>query len=220
MFKTTGVRKVAFTGALLLLSGLAACKNEDPQVNGAARDDVTLTGHVLSGSATSPVRIDVFSDLQCPSCRELFIQILQPVMKEYKDKVSIVYHEFPLSGHRYAHPAARYVAAAGRLGQPQMLSVYDAIFNDQAYWATDGNLEASVSKGISGEDFARVQQILQNSNSLAEINNTIQKEQQLGIRKGVNVTPTMFISHGGSEQKVEGRPTYQVMKQFLDSIVK
>jgi len=220
MFRTTGIRKVTLAGALLLLPCLAACKNEALQINGAAREDVALTGHVLSGSAASPVRIEVFSDLQCPSCRELFIQILQPVMKEYKDKVSIVYHEFPLSGHRYAHPAARYVAAAGKLGQRQMLSVYDAIFNDQAYWASDGSLEVSVSKALSGEDLTKVRQILQNSNSLAEINETIEKEQQLGIRKGVTVTPTMFISHGGGEQKVEGRPTYQVMKQFLDSIVK
>lgn len=213
------MRKIAFIAALLLSLCFAACKKETPRLDGQSWDP-HLPGHILNGSDDSPVRIEVFSDLQCPGCRELFIRILKPAMKEYQDKISVVYYEFPLSGHQYARPAAQYVAAANKLGQRQALSVYDAIFNDQVYWAIDGSLENSVAKALSDEDFQRVRRILQDRASLAEINETIEKEYLLGMHKGVNSTPTVFISHGGMEQKIEGAPSYQILKQFLDPLVK
>jgi protein-disulfide isomerase len=166
------------------------------------------------------VRIEVFSNLQCPACRELFIRILKPMMKEYQDKICVTYYEFTLSGYRYAPAAARYVAAANRLGKQQVLAAYDAIFNDQVYWAVDGSLETSVEKALSSEDLQRVQQILRDNALLAEINETIEKENLLGMQKGVNSTPTMIISYGGREEKVVGVPTTQVMKRFLDPILK
>ena len=221
MFKTQNIRKITFAVALLLPLCLTACRKDASQIDGQAREELRLTGHVLSGSDDSPVRIEVFSDLQCPACRELFIRILKPAMQEYQDKVSVVYYEFPLSGHQYALPAARYVAAANKLGRQQALSVYDMVFNDQVYWAIDGSLEASVTKALSNDDLLRMRQILTDKASLAEINETIEKEQLMGMRKGVNSTPTVFISHGGREQKVEGGAlTYQVLKQFLDPLVK
>ena len=179
-----------------------------------------VEGQVLSGSEASRVRIEVFSDLQCPACRDLFLSTLQPLMEDYKDEVSVVYYEFPLPMHNYARPAARYVAAAAKLGTQQVLSVYKAIYYDQTYWSRDGNLEDSVSKALFAEDFQKITQIMQDADSLAEINQTIEKELQFGKRKGVNSTPTMFISHGGREQKVEGKLPYQALKLFLDPAMK
>ncbi|MDR0311200.1 MAG: DsbA family protein [Acidobacteriota bacterium] len=219
MFRILNTKTIAFVIALLLLSGLTACKKEAPQEQ--ALEETPFTGHILSGSTASPVRIEVFSDMQCPACRELFIGIIRPVIKEYQDKVCVIYHEFPLSGHQYARPAARYVAAAAKLGQRQALSVYEAIFNDQVFWGVDGSLEKSVSKALSGEDFTKAMQILRDANSLAQINETIEKELQLGMRKGVNSTPTMFVSYSGKEEKLDRRPpSFQIMKQFLDPLVK
>jgi len=218
MFKTLNMRKCAFAAALLLPLCLAACQKEAPQMEGQTRKEIT--GHVLGGSDDSPVRIEVFSDLQCSACRGLFIEIIQPLMREYQDKLSVVYYEFPLNIHPYARPAARYAAAANKLGRRKLLSVYEEIFKDQEDWAADGSLENSVSKALSGEDFQRIRQTLRDADSMAEINETIEKEIQLGMSKGVSSTPTLFISHGGREQKIEGRPTYQVMKQFLDPILK
>jgi len=214
------MKKVTFSVALLLLSCFVACKKEASQPDGLLREESRASGHVLSGSAASPVKIEVFSDLQCSGCREFFLRTIQPILKDYQEKVSVVYHEFPLSFHQYSRPAARYVAAANKLGQRQALSVYEAIFNDQAYWASDGRLEDSVAKALSSEDFMRVGQILRDVNALDEINETIEKELQIGMRKGVNSTPTIFVYYDGKEQKVEGVPNYQVMKQFLDRMVK
>ena len=209
-----------FAAALLLMLCLAACQKEAPQSGGQAGKESHALGQVLSGSSASPVKIEVFSDFQCPSCRELFLKTLQPVMKDYEDKINIIYYEFPLSGHQYSRPAARYVTAAAMLGQRQALSVYEAIFNDQGYWAADGSLEDSVSKALSTEDFLRVRQTLRDAASMAEIDGIIEKEHQLGMRRGVNSTPTIFFSHNGKEEKVDGYIPYQVMKHFLGSVMK
>lgn len=220
MLKAFNMRKITFAAALLLTLCLIACRKDAPQTGEQAEEKLPELGQVLSALAAAPVKIEVFSDLQCPSCRELFLRTIQPTIRDYPDKVSVIYYEFPLSMHPYAHQAARYVAAAAKLGQRQALSVYEAIFNEQANWAADGNLEEPVSKALSLEDFMRVVQTLRDPNSLDEINKTIGKEQQLGRRRGVNSTPTMFITNGGKEQKVEGSLNYQVMKQFLDPIAK
>ena len=221
MFKTLNMKKIALPVAILLPLCLAACRKDASQINGQLREEPLLAGHVLSGSADSPVRIEVFSDLECPACRDLFIKIIKPVIAEYQDKVNIVYYEFPLSGHPYARPAAQYVSVANKLGRKQAFAVYDAIFNDQIYWAIDGSLEKSVEKALSAEDLRKMRQILLNRASMAEINETIDKEYLWGLNKGVNATPTIFISNGGKEQKVEGgAPTYQLLKQFLDPLVK
>ena len=221
MFMTLNMRKFKCAVALLLPLCLAACGKGSTQTGGQAREDIRLEGHVLSGSNDSPVRIEVFSDLQCPACRDLFIRIIKPIMNEYQDKVCVVYYEFPLSGHQYARPAARFAAAANKLGHKQVLSVYDSIFNDQGYWSMDGSVEISVEKALSNEDMQRVRQLLRDKSSLAEINETIEREQLFGMHKGVNSTPTVFISNGGREQRVGGSVmTYPVLKQFLDPLVK
>ena len=62
------------------------------------------SGQILGGSKNSPVKIEVFSDFECPACRELYLVTIRQVLQEYssKDKVCVIYHEFPLSSHRYS----------------------------------------------------------------------------------------------------------------------
>jgi protein-disulfide isomerase len=175
-------------------------------------------GQMLGGSADSPIRIEVFSDFQCSACREFYMSTIRQVLQDYssKDKVCVIYHEFPLTIHRYSREAARYSEAAGQLGVPKLLSVMDALFTDQALWSQDGKLEASVSKALPREDFLKLKKIM----SDPSIDLAVEKELQLGVKSEIKSTPTMFISYIGKKQKVEGIVTYLVLKQFIDSIIK
>lgn len=176
------------------------------------------SGQILGGSKNSPVKIEVFSDFECPACRELYLGTIRQVLQEYssKDKVCVIYHEFPLSSHKYSREAARYSAAAGRLGRQKLLPVLDSLFMDQAHWSQDGSIEKTVAKALPQEDFIKLKQIMADPSINAEVTKGV----ELGIQKKVTSTPTMFISYIGKQQKVEGLVTYLVMKQFLDSIVK
>ena len=177
-----------------------------------------VPGQILGGSPSSPVRIEVFSDFQCSACREFYLGTIRQVLQDYasKDKVCIVYHEFPLAMHKFSRNAARYAEAAGRLGVHRLLPVMDALFMDQAKWSQDGNLDAAVSKVLPHEDFLKLKKLMQNPS----INQVIEREIQLGIKQQIKSTPTMFISYSGKQQRVEGLVTYLVLKQFIDSIIK
>jgi protein-disulfide isomerase len=176
------------------------------------------SGHVLGGALNSPIRIEVFSDFQCSACREFYLRTIRQLLQEYssKDKVCVIYHEYPLTTHRYSRSAAQYAEAAAQLGVQKLLSVMDSLFMDQAQWTQDGNLEASISKALSREDFLKLKKAMQNP----AIDQAINKDIQLAIMQKIKSTPTMIISYTGKQQKVEGLVTYLVLKQFIDSIIK
>jgi protein-disulfide isomerase len=173
---------------------------------------------MLGGSLTSPIRIEVFSDFQCPACRELYLGTIRQVLQDYssKDKVCVIYYEFPLPMHQYAKEAARYSEAAGRLGQQKLLPVYESLFNDQEQWAKDGSIDLAISKALPGEDVQRLKKEMKEPG----INAEIEKQIQLGLKREIQSTPTLFISYPGKQQKVEGVVAYTILKQFIDSIVK
>ena len=185
---------------------------------GPAQSSDSASGQILGGSLNSPIKLEVFSDFQCPACRDLFLGTIRQVLKEYssKDKVCVIYYEFPLTMHKYSRSAALYVEAASRMGKQKVLSIMEALYIDQAKWSQDGNIEASISKVLAPDDLKKLKMILQDTSISAEV----EKDRQLGVMKKIDSTPTIFISQPGKQQKVEGRIDYPVMKQFIDSIVK
>jgi protein-disulfide isomerase len=194
---------------LLLLVGLlpAPIRSASPE-----------SGRILGGPGNAPVKLEVFSDFQCPSCREFYLEAIIPVLRDYasKGKVCVIYHEFPLNMHLYARDAARFSIAAYRLGQLKWVPVLDSLYQNQAWWSLDGSVEATVSRAMSREDFQRVKQSLQDPS----INRELESEIALGKKREIKSTPTIFIIHGGGEEKVEGGIPYLVLKQYLDQITK
>ncbi len=144
---------------------------------------------------------------------------MRRVLVEYsgQNKVCVIYHEFPLTIHPYAREAARYAEAAAQLGRDKLLMVYDTLFMNQAQWAEDGNVEATVAKALSRADFQMLKKVMLDPG----INASIEKEIRLGNQLRIMSTPTFFIYvHGKLQQKVEGRLTFVSLKQFLDPRVK
>ncbi len=176
------------------------------------------SGHILGGSIKSPVHIEIFSDYQCSACREFYLGTIRQILQEYssRDKVCVIYHEYPLAGHKYSRIAARYAAAASRLGTRQLRAVMDSLFMDQAKWVQDGKIEASIRKALSQEDFQKLQNILRDSS----INLAIEKDVSLANKNQIRSTPTMFIRYSGKQEKAEGMVPYIVLKQFIDTKIK
>ncbi len=172
-------------------------------------------GKVLGGSFDAPIRIEVFSDFQCPGCRELYLDVMRRILVEYsrQNKVCLIYHEFPLQMHQYSQEAARYAEAASRFGRDKLLKLYDVLFTDQALWSQDGRIEASVSKALTRVELQELKKILRDPSIQAAIDQDI----QLGLQRQVRQTPTFFIYAGRREQKVEGRLSYISLKQFIDT---
>jgi protein-disulfide isomerase len=179
-------------------------------------------GHLIGGSAKSPIRIEVFSDFECPYCREFYLFVIRQVLQNYssKDLVSVVYFEFPLPSHTYSKEAARYSEAASRVGQNTLLKVQEALYREQLDWKKTGKLEPVVAKVLTPDEMKKLKQFMTDPG----INAAIEKDFQTGSALGVDGTPTMFIYFPpGKQQKVEmknGPLVYDTVRKFLDKHLK
>jgi len=172
----------------------------------------------LGGQLDAPIRIDVFSDFQCPACGVLYLETMRQVLRDYStsNKVCVVYHEFPLPVHAHAREAARWSIAAQKLGRKQWVAVVDALYSHQGGWAASGKVEPVVANALSAEDYTEAKRILLRP----EVDQILERDLALGRERKVESTPTMFITAVAREQKVVGGLPYAVLKNFFDRIVK
>ena len=92
----------------------------------------------LGGQPGAPVKIEVFSDYQCPVCRTFYLETLKPLLADYTKenkiaKICVVYRDYPLDMHPFARKAARFALAANRLSRERWLRVTDALYTEQAH---------------------------------------------------------------------------------------
>ena len=172
----------------------------------------------LGGKPGAPVRFEVFSDYQCPACRAFYLETIRPLLKEYgpDSKVCIIYHDFPLKVHKYAFEASRYAVAALRLGRDQWLRVCEALYADQPRWAADGKVEGVVARVLSADEMTKVKTFLEDPS----LDQFINQEIALANKRHVSSTPTFFLYAQGQEQKVVGKISYPVLKEYLDRLLK
>ncbi|MFH1573633.1 MAG: thioredoxin domain-containing protein [Acidobacteriota bacterium] len=198
------------TGVLVVLASILQSPAQSQ--NGKANDTCD------SGQPNAPVKIEIFSDFQCPACRAFYLDTIRPILKEYasQNRVCIVYHDFPLQMHSYARPATRYAIAARRLGRDQWLRVCEALYTDQALWTETGKLEPVVARVLSSDEMARIKKILEDPT----IEESIEQAIALAVQRGIRSTPTFFINANGREQRVVGGVSYPILKDYLERLFK
>lgn len=172
----------------------------------------------LGGSYDAPIRLDVFSDFQCTHCRELFLNTIPQILKEYcsLNKVCIVYHEYPLRSNPYSRKAAQYSLAAQMLGREPWRSVMTALYQQQDKWGQTGDLDEIVAKALSADDYSKLKKLVLDPSVDTAIDNDI----TLGEKNEVTGTPTILVNALGREQKVVGPIPFPVLKDYFDSIVR
>jgi len=79
--------------------------------------DVNIGSSPILGAKDAPVTIVHFCDFQCPFCAREYPKLKQ-VLKDYGEKVRLVYKQFPLSFHKKAKAAhgGGICEAVGRAG--------------------------------------------------------------------------------------------------------
>jgi protein-disulfide isomerase len=197
-------RSAAVLVVMLAVAGVVAAYGDDLEC--------------VAGLPSSPIKIEVFSDFQCPSCRTFYLETIRPVIENYArfNRVSIYYYDFPLAQHPYARQAARFAVAARKLGRAQWAQVTDALYSEQALWSADGKVEAAVARSLSPEDLAKAKKLMENH----IIDEEIERAIMIGNSRGVTSTPTFFVTAGGREQRVVGGVAYPILKNFLDQNAK
>ncbi|HXE75270.1 MAG TPA: thioredoxin domain-containing protein [Candidatus Xenobia bacterium] len=169
------------------------------------------------GSPNAPLKVEVFSDYQCPACRAFYFDVARPLMADYTTagKVCLIYHEFPLRGHQYARRAAQYAEAAARLGPNQWIRVTDAIFYYQPQWSQDGQLEPVVAKALTEKEMDVVRRLVDDPGIDAAVESGVRE----GQRRGVRSTPSSFIIAPGREERIPPGVQYPILRRVLDGLL-
>jgi protein-disulfide isomerase len=84
------------------------------------------------GRKDAPIKIEVFYDMQCPSCFA-FHPVLKAALAKYKDSLFITFRHFPISLHDKAFLAAVAVESANRQGKG--FEMIDMLLSNQNEWA-------------------------------------------------------------------------------------
>lgn len=92
--------------------------------------------HPFLGSKDAPVTIYEFIDYQCPYCKKFADETLPKIKSDYidKNKVNVVFKDFPLDVHRNALAAAQ--AARCAHNQNKFKQMHDLIFETQDKWSS------------------------------------------------------------------------------------
>jgi protein-disulfide isomerase len=105
-----------------------------PRSSGA--EPRTTEGFYYKGPADAKVVVTEYADFQCPGCAYFARSAAAAFEAEYvaTGKIQFVYHEYPLSGHANAVPAAEAARCAG--DQNAFWAMHGLLFNNQRVWAS------------------------------------------------------------------------------------
>ena len=180
-------------------------------VNGVTDIDPTKA----FGSKSAPVIVEIYSDFQCPACKQLFLNTTQKVMDNYVNsgKVYLVHRDFPLPMHAYSRVAASYSRAAAHIGKCE--PVEKVLFQNQEKWEKDGDVKGIVASVLSPAEMKKVQAIV----DAKTLEPMIEKDKQLGLTLPVTQTPTSVFHAKGQNYPYAGTLSYDVLKEFLDQLI-
>jgi protein-disulfide isomerase len=195
--------------ALLAVMAILSCT--------AATGPEVDKGKIL-GSPTAPIRIEVYSDFECPACKNFHEQTLPLIVRDYvmPGKVYIVNREFPLNiaAHKYSREAANYATAAAHLGIYQ--PVADALFQRQAEWSVSGKYWDAIASILSPEQQKKVQTIAKEPSVAAEV----QRDVDAGAKEKISSTPTIIVSHGAQHFPIPYPVNYDFLRSLLNGFLK
>jgi len=159
--------------------------------------------------------MEVFSDFQCPACKQLYKTTNQQLMDNYVNasKVYLVHRDFPLPMHAYSRIAARYVRAAAQLGKSEQAE--QALFQNQEKWEQSGDVDGTLAAVFSAAEMNKIRAQAKGT----AFDAVIDRDVALGKGYNVNQTPTTIIKHKGQTYPVVGIVSYDMLHQFLDQLL-
>jgi protein-disulfide isomerase len=169
-----------------------------------------------SGSPTAKITLEVYTDFECPACRQLYLDTLPPLITEYvtTGKVRLLHRDFPLQMHQFSRLAARFANAAGQIGRYD--TVANQLFKTQQDWSQNGNIDAQIAKVLPPGEMQKVRDLVKND---MHLDDTVTADVAMGNSDHLTQTPTMEVVYKGSRQQIGGPVPYNILKSYLDQLL-
>ncbi|HUS73481.1 MAG TPA: vitamin K epoxide reductase family protein [Sedimentisphaerales bacterium] len=161
------------------------------------------------GPADAPVTMVVFNDFQCPGCKQL-AQTIPGLASKFGDTLQIVFKHFPLDSvcnslvKKELHPRACEAARAAEAAREQgkFWAFHEALFKPRS----EGKMTLRLLVEHLGLNLDRFEAYSRGDTALAKV----QADIDLGIRLGVDGTPSVFIN---------GRRVYDTRGRALQFLI-
>jgi protein-disulfide isomerase len=192
---------------------------KDPFVEVMSKIDVA--GRPTRGTKSAKVVVVNFDDFECPYCAAMHRTLFPEILKEYGDRVTFVYKDYPLTE---IHPWAVHAAVDANCLNAQ---------NTDAYWefadyihANKHDIDNEKTLGARLEAIDKIaleqgQKHNVDANKLqacvkAQNEDAVKASMKEGDDLGVNATPTLFING----QKIDGAVPIGEIRAALDNALK
>src|SRR3984885_3861513 len=193
--------------------------NKDPYAETMSKIDVN--GRPTRGAKASKVVVVNFDDFECPFCSRMHQELFPEILKEYGDRITFIYKDYPLVE---IHPWAMHAAVDANCLAAQ---------NTDAYWDFADYIHANQHE-VSNEktpparfdalDRLTLLQGQKHNLDVVKLQSCLKAQDESGIKAsmneadglGVEATPTLFING----QKVDGAVPINDIRAALDQALK
>ena len=192
--------------------------SKDPYADTMSKIDTT--GRPTRGAKASKVVVVNFDDFQCPFCARMHQELFPELFKEYGDRVTFIYKDFPMEMHPWAMHAA---VDANCL----------AAENSDAYWdfadyihANQHEVSNEKTPGARLEALDRLTMLQGQKHNLdvvklqscvkAQDESAVKASVKGGDAVGVDATPTLFVNG----EKIDGAVPPSEVRAALDRALK
>lgn len=169
-------------------------------------DKITVTGRPVRGNPDAKVTVVNFDDFECPFCARMHATLMSEILPEYKDKIKIVYKDFPLVQiHPWAQRAAIDANCLAAQSGPAYWQLADYLHaNQREISGNQQNVQDAMNRvdqvtmdfgKKNGADATKLQSCIKAQSDIA-----VKASMAEGDKLNISATPTLFINGA----KVEG----------------
>ncbi len=149
--------------------------------------NISIDNSPVYGKSSAKVTLVEFSDFQCPYCAK-GVEIIKKLKKKYKNKLKVVFKNFPLQFHKHARPASIAAMCTWKnKGDNAFWKIHNLMFSKQDSLDDNGLVKLLAKVGLSKEDLDRCK-------SSSDIISLVDRDIKQGIDLGLKSTPTFFIN--------------------------
>lgn len=155
-------------------------------------DKLDVKGAPTLGPADAPVVVVVFSDFQCPMCKQEAEVIHKQITEAFPKEVRVYFRDFPLESlHNWARPAAVAGRCVYKLNPAAFWDYHDWIYENQSYIGLD-NLNSKVQEfaTLKSLDGMQLSRCIEGKSTDAEVKASM----AIGNSLSLNSTPTLFVN--------------------------
>lgn len=194
---------VVLLGGLVYLSGSNKIDLSNVDVTKIqAKSELNPIGDHTFGKPDSKVTLIEYGDFQCPGCGNAHPTI-RAVTEKYKEQVTFVFRNFPLTSlHPNAKAAAAAVEAAGLQGK--YWEMHNKVFDNQADWQNLSSNERTDFFATYAQEFGINVDTFKTDLASSKVNQKIVYDQALGKKAKVSATPTFYLNGEVLTQDVYG----------------